>query len=109
MVFDMNKLILPLFLALIVATTVMATPLIFAQPATRQTSGEFISPGSADQKNTDTTPAGAAQTQTDSKTLETISITGTNSLLNVFYMLAIGIFIASFTTLIVIRTQRRLL
>jgi len=108
MVFDMNKLILPLLLALIIATTVMATPLIFLQSETRQT-GEFVSPGSADQKNSYTTPAGAVQTQTNSKTLEPISIGGTSSLLNVFYMLAMGILIASFTTFIVVRIQRRLL
>jgi len=104
----MNKLILPLILALIVATTVMATPLLFMQSPTKQT-GEFALPGSADQKNSYTAPAGAVQTQTrtQAQNMEPVSITGASVLSNVFYMLATAILIASVATFVVVRTQRR--
>jgi hypothetical protein len=100
----MNKLVFPIFLALIVATSIMVMPILLIQASTIQNGVETAAPVAADEK---------AQGSSSFATIQTVTRTGgqtelstPSNMSNVLYMLATGVLVASAATFIVVKTRR---
>lgn len=96
----MSKLIFPLIIALVMATSIMVTPLFFLPVPTRQATGGTVAPGYADEKS----QQGSSPVTT--QTIRPAELNIVPSLSNILYMFVTCILIALATTLIVVRTRR---
>ncbi|MGQ9782000.1 MAG: hypothetical protein ACUVQ8_07120 [Nitrososphaeria archaeon] len=103
----MNKLILPLFLALVVATGIMATPLLLIQSPTKHNGVETVAPVASDEKNQ--SGSSFATTQTVTQTSRQTELSSLPSISGALYMLATGILVASATTFVAVKVKKTIL